>query len=209
MIDLRVCDLQSISVNVELGESGKEWFLSRKSAKEILKICQASLIGNDKQTTDEHILVAETPDIKNMGAKGGYFGTHCHICHESVRVCKCYRASAGVMSAELIKELELLKSYFEDSREVVLHINDINWKVIDACLAEFKKLNPNLMKPNWPEPIKHEHWCPALGGISKCACHAGDINLMREDCIRAYEQSVGVPLRALDLDDLQEIESKN
>ena len=27
---------------------------------------------------------------------GGYFGTHCHICHEAVGICKCQKPSAGV-----------------------------------------------------------------------------------------------------------------
>lgn len=41
---------------------------------------------------------------------------------------------------------------------------------------------------NWPEPIEHEQWCPVLRGIGKCACHAGDINDMLEDCKDAYEK---------------------
>ena len=32
------------------------------------------------------------------------------------------------------KELELLKSFFEDRREVLLHINDIDWKPIDEII---------------------------------------------------------------------------
>ena len=39
----------------------------------------------------------------------------------------------------LEKEFNLLKSYFEGQREVVLHKNDIDWKAIDAALAVLKK----------------------------------------------------------------------
>ena len=42
--------------------------------------------------------------------------------------------NSGMVSLELIKELELLKSYFEDRMEVVLHRNDIKWKAIDDFL---------------------------------------------------------------------------
>lgn len=44
------------------------------------------------------------------------------------------QSNAQSSKERLIKELKLLKSYFEDSREIVLHINDINWKVIDEYL---------------------------------------------------------------------------
>lgn len=44
------------------------------------------------------------------------------------------------------------------------------------------------MTPNWPEEIKHEIWCPASLG-RKCACDAGEINDMRDACIKSYEDS--------------------
>ena len=42
---------------------------------------------------------------------------------------------------ELIKELELLKSYFEDARVVELHKNDIKWDVINGFIDDMKSLN--------------------------------------------------------------------
>lgn len=36
----------------------------------------------------------------------------------------------------LVKELKLLKSCFEDRREIVLHVNDIDWKSIDGILND-------------------------------------------------------------------------
>ena len=50
-------------------------------------------------------------------------------------------AQREVNFKDLVTELELLKSYFEDTWEVVLHKNDIKWKVIDQAIDEFKKLN--------------------------------------------------------------------
>ncbi len=37
---------------------------------------------------------------------------------------------------DLIKELKLLKSYFEDSREVLLHVNDIKWEHICKAITK-------------------------------------------------------------------------
>lgn len=44
------------------------------------------------------------------------------------------------VNPEIIKEIKLLKSYFEDRWEVSLHKNDIKWSVFDDLL----KLNPEI-----------------------------------------------------------------
>ena len=44
------------------------------------------------------------------------------------------RALIERVERPLKKEFEALKSYFEGSREVVLHVNDIDWKAIDEAL---------------------------------------------------------------------------
>lgn len=60
----------------------------------------------------------------------------------------------------LRKELELLKSYFEDCMEVVLHRNDIKWSVIDSYL----KRKP-IAEPKRNDVITEEVYrkCPECG----------------------------------------------
>ena len=49
-----------------------------------------------------------------------------------------YVRDSVLLSEDLIKELKLLKSYFDDRMEVVLHKNDIKWDVIDKALQAQK-----------------------------------------------------------------------
>lgn len=46
-----------------------------------------------------------------------------------------YRKHPPVDREDIVKELELLKSYFEDRMQVVLHRNDIKWSVIDKFIT--------------------------------------------------------------------------
>lgn len=46
-----------------------------------------------------------------------------------------FRDEGVVVDEDLLKELRLLKSYFKDTKEVVLHKNDIKWGSIDKALS--------------------------------------------------------------------------
>ena len=58
------------------------------------------------------------------------------------------KLKAAMLDEELIKELKLLKSYFEDRRIVELHINDICWEAIDKAIIahQQKKINESEVK---------------------------------------------------------------
>lgn len=48
---------------------------------------------------------------------------------------------------------------------------------------------------DWPKPIEHEKWCPINKGLKfACACEAGRINDMLEECKAAYEKEPKHPL---------------
>ena len=96
--------------------------------------------------------------------------------------------NSGMVSLELIKELELLKSYFEDRMEVVLHRNDIKWKAIDDFLISAQ------------QPPKDQYPCNDCGKLRSKAEGGTTFSICDECWDKKYPKE-----RKVSLEDIQNV----
>ena len=106
-----------------------------------------------------------------------YFGTHCHICHEAVGVCRCVKQpSAGVGldcdTCHGIGDITIFKGNPPEAENI-------------PC-PECSKLSPKPPAINWPEKLNDE--CTGHeDGI--CNCDFGYVNGWNA-CLSACKEAV-------------------